>query len=325
MHPRRTGHDGARPQTDSESYSPLPEGTTSNPLEELSTRVVPAISSRVDADIRLGPHKNHRAVSIGSAALALFVFLASVAAMLFTETGNNALTASAASGQPSQEEPAYLADPQTVLADSAPGLVQVAVTGCAGVPTVYGGAMVTQSDTVVVPMAANPESAEVVVTTAAGKVIGRVVGWSANDRMALIQLPSQLATEPLVWGSANRLAQNSELALVALRAGVWTVTPARTGTIARNRDAVYSNVNLADGALVESAFAISEGNVVGIVKPFDPANVVTVGRGSRAVGSDMDAHALCRRPRLGCDRPDHDRPDDDHPRRVIERIRPTAV
>ncbi len=222
LHPRRTGHDGAKRRSRangatsaSAGYSPVPEGPSAVDIGTSDTRQVDALSNRVNAELELGPSPNDRSLRVGLAVTAAVAFLLGTA-LTFISSPDQAVAAdtdASTSAETGSNEP--------VLADSAwqqarHALVGVEVDTCFG--PVSGSGFVTTANHALVYLSAAPSAPATSVIIDGVAVSGQVVGWSDEHRVAAVALDEPVA-DTARWVSANNAPAGSRLELAAESSG----------------------------------------------------------------------------------------------------------
>ncbi len=220
------------------------------PEEISNTRKVLAASSRIEANVQIGPTARHK----------VYTLTASFMAVL-------ALVSGAALGYPSDEvalvstdlpTPSTLAltdtndfiiDAEGVATVAHPSIVQLTLSEC-GVRTRSHG-FITENSLVVTSRNTLLSDVAPVATTADGDLVQlRVIGWSRELDIAVLQ-PSTDLPKGLAWGSSRRLKIQGEVAIIEAFSNQTSGRNARISDIT-TRDGVVQSFGFED---VPSALA----------------------------------------------------------------------
>lgn len=233
--------------------------------EEISdTRKVLAASSRIEANVHIGPTAKHK----------VYTLTASVLAVL-------ALVAGAVLGYPTEEVaivPTDLPTPSTLaLTDTNdfiidavgvatvahPSIVQLTLSEC-GVRTRIHG-FVTENSFVVTSRAALLSDVAPVATTSEGDLVQlQVIGWDRDLDIAVLEADSNLP-KGLAWGSSRRLKIGGEVAVIEAFSNQTSGRNARISDIT-TRDGVVESFGFEDVSMRAGSPGLNEfAAVVGVI------------------------------------------------------------
>ncbi len=205
-------------------------------------RKVLAASSRIEANIQIGPTSNHSAFSIGASVLAVVALIAgALLGYSSDETAAPATDLPTPSTLPLSDQSEFNIDAVGVADVASSSIVQITLTGCGTRTKTHG--FVTENSLIVTSRTAVLRDTTPVVTLTDGTVVNaEVIGWSSELDIAVLTTESQIPSG-LTWGSSRRLKVGSEVAIIEPFQDQVT-----------GRSALISEINTRNGLIVGFEF-----------------------------------------------------------------------
>lgn len=228
------------------------------------TRKVLAASSRIEANVQIGPTAKHKAYTVTASVLAV---LALVAGAVLGYPGEEVALVPTDLPTPSTlpltDTNDFLIDAEGVAVVAHPSIVQLTVSDC-GVRTRSHG-FVTENSVVVTSRDVVLGDVAPVATTSDGELIQlRVIGWNRELDIAVLEADDPLP-KGLVWGSSRRLKIQGEVAIVEAFSNQTTGRSARISDVT-TRDGQVESFGLEDISFRAGAPGLNEfAAVVGVV------------------------------------------------------------
>lgn len=238
--------------------------TRSGGFDDDGARKVLAASSRIEANIVVGPSPKHGLYNLGAVVIAVLAMLAgAVIGYPSDETTIAPTDLPTPSTLPLTASNEFSIDAAGIANTADASLVQLTVSGCDLRTKVSG--FITQNGFVVASRAAVLTDPNPVITTRRGKEVnGKVIGWSSDTDMAIIQAESDLGTG-LSWGSSRRLKVDSELVVVETFSDQVIGTNLRVSDVA-TRNGVITSFGFGDTSPRSGSPALNEfASVLGVV------------------------------------------------------------
>lgn len=255
------------PADDFERFSPLE-------IPGAEPRSTPATTERVDAHVQVGPAEHHNLIRIGLGAGAAALFLVGVIGTFAATPGKPAAARTNLREQDAQIT-GYEIDVADAQALAAEGILNVTLTECGDTHAATG--ILLDVDTVVISVANNPRTDQVMLQNQGDTIDGTIEGWAHDEKLAVVSLADPTESTPLEWLGANRAPVGTELAALSLDptgTPVWNATRVidlRRNSLGVLAELIVDRTDLEPGAALVNA----EGQLIGIVDPTGSGKVWT--------------------------------------------------
>jgi hypothetical protein len=234
------------------------------PSEVGDARKVLAASSRIEANIQIGPTAQHSLFSVGASVLAV---LALIAGAIIGYPSDNVIAAATDLPTPStlplSDSNSFVIDATGVAEVASPSIVQLTLTGCGTRSKTHG--FITENSLVVTNRTAALRDTTPTLTLSDGSEIsGQVIGWSRELDIAVI-LPDGTVPAGLSWGSSRRLKVQGEVAVIESFLNQVTGRNARISEVA-TQDGLVVSFGFEDVSLRAGSVALNEfATILGVI------------------------------------------------------------
>ena len=243
-----------------------------DPGVDPDARKVLAASSRIEANVKIGPTSQHSLFSIGGSVLAVVALI--VGAVLGYPTAEVVASPSdlpTPSTLAITDTNTFSIDADGVAAVAEPMMVQLTLTGCGTRSKAPG--FITENSLIVASRTALLRDTSPIVTLADGTVLNaQVIGWSRELDIAVLSSNGPIPSG-LTWGSSRRLKVGGESAIIESFLDQVSGRNARIGDV-ETRDGLvvtfgFENASLRGGspALNEFAAVLGVINTAGRLVP----------------------------------------------------------
>lgn len=236
----------------------------STPSEVGDARKVLAASSRIEANIQIGPTAKHSTFSIGASVLAvLAIIVGAVIGYPSDDVVAGPTDLPTPSTLPLTDSNSFLIDATGVATVASPSVVQLTLTGCGTRSKSHG--FITENSLVVTNRTAVLGDTTPTLTLSDGTEIGgRVIGWSRDLDIAVI-VPEGTVPSGLAWGSSRRLKVQGEVAVIESFLDQVTGRNARISEVT-TRDGLIVSFGFEDISLRAGSVALNEfATILGVI------------------------------------------------------------
>lgn len=236
----------------------------STPAEVSDARKVLAASSRIEANIQIGPTTKHGIYTLTASALAV---IALIAGAVLGYPNDETVAAPTDLPTPSTlaitDTNDFLIDADGVAIVAAPSIVQLTLSGCGSRSKTHG--FITENSLIVTSRAAMLRDVTPVATLSDGSEIPvQVIGWSRDLDIAVLSASSSLP-DGLTWGSSRRLKVQGEVAVIEAFLDKVSGRNARISDV-ETRDGLVKSFGFEDVSLLAGSPAVNEfTSIVGVI------------------------------------------------------------